>query len=81
MTREKLPWELILEAGRGERLVAESRFGSRAARAAPLPPELHPQVAQALRAAGVEELYAHQAEAFEAVRQGHVIVTTGTASG
>ena len=81
MTREKLPWELILEAGRGERLVAESRFGSRAARSAPLPPELHPQVAQALRASGVEELYAHQAEAFEAVRDGHVIVTTGTASG
>src|SRR5207302_10532169 len=54
----------------------------RAARSVPLPAELHPAVRAALARQGIDELYAHQAEAWAASRVGeHVIVTTGTASG
>jgi DEAD/DEAH box helicase domain-containing protein len=43
---------------------------------------LHPRVREALGSQGIEELYTHQAEAWEAAARGeHLIVTTGTASG
>ena len=71
----------MLEAGRGEQLVATSRYGARPADAAPLPDDLHPALEGALRSSGVEQLYSHQAETLAAARQGHTIVTTGTASG
>ena len=76
-----LPWHELIESGRGEQLVAQARYGAEAAERAPLPEGLHPAVADALHGCGVDSLYAHQAEAFEAAREGHVIVTTGTASG
>jgi len=77
------PWRGLLEAGRGEQLVAQSREGARPGEAVALPDErLHPAVASALRGAGVEHLWSHQAEALEsALDRGHTIVTTGTASG
>jgi len=77
----KLPWEPILETGEGEQLVGRARYGARPASESPLPAELHPVVARALGDAGIATLYAHQAQAFERIRDGHVIVTTGTASG
>src|SRR5919109_908307 len=44
--------------------------------------ELGPRVREALAAAGITELFTHQAEAWEAGARGeHLIVTTGTASG
>jgi len=44
--------------------------------------ELNPSVAAALRDQGIEQLYAHQAEAIDAVRDGQsVVIVTGTASG
>lgn len=49
---------------------------------APLPESLAPALAAALRARGVDRLYAHQAQAYEAARRGkHVVVSTPTASG
>ena len=81
IVREVLPWEAVLEAGRGEQLVAESRLGARRPDTRPLPEDLHPALLKALRARGVSALYSHQAEALEAARGGHTIVTTGTASG
>jgi DEAD/DEAH box helicase domain-containing protein len=50
---------------------------------APFPRELSRALSKALRARGVEQLYAHQAEAFTAAaRDGkHVVVATPTASG
>jgi DEAD/DEAH box helicase domain-containing protein len=46
------------------------------------PPELHRELARALRALGVTRLYSHQLEAYEKVRSGeNVIVATATASG
>src|ERR1044071_8967874 len=48
---------------------------------AAIPEELHPKVADALRAKGIETLWSHQAEAIHAGWAGPTIVTTGTASG
>src|SRR6184192_3635191 len=49
---------------------------------APLPSDLKPELAAALRTRGVERLYSHQAEAYAAVRSGrHLVVVTPTASG
>ena len=79
--RTVLPWEAILEEGRGQQLVTTARWAGRPAETAPLPHDLHPAVAEVLRGAGTAELYAHQAETFESARHGHTIVTTGTASG
>jgi len=66
----------------GEELAYLGSEPARQARAAPLPEELHPVVREALSAQGIDSLYAHQAEAWEAAARGeHLIVTTGTASG
>jgi DEAD/DEAH box helicase domain-containing protein len=49
---------------------------------APLPGDLAPELAGALRDRGIDRLYSHQAEAYEAARAGHhVVVVTPTASG
>jgi DEAD/DEAH box helicase domain-containing protein len=49
---------------------------------APLPSSLSPPLAAALRARGIDQLYAHQADAYAAARTGkHVVVATPTASG
>ena len=66
----------------GEELAYLTTEVARAARTAPLPEGLHPKLAAALTAQGIDELYEHQARAWEAARAGgHVMVTTGTASG
>ena len=82
MTRtEQEPWREVIEAGRGDQLVTESRWGARPAEREPLPSDLHPALEKALRGSGVEALYSHQAETLAAARRGHTVVTTGTASG
>ncbi|MEX2314689.1 MAG: DEAD/DEAH box helicase, partial [Thermomicrobiales bacterium] len=49
---------------------------------APLPEALDPRLRQALIARGVDELYVHQADAFDAVISGrNTVVVTPTASG
>jgi DEAD/DEAH box helicase domain-containing protein len=68
-------WDDLLE---GEELAYLGTDQARDARLAPVP-DLAPQLRARL---GVDALYAHQAEVWEAVGRGeHVIVTTGTASG
>src|SRR5437879_12673465 len=48
----------------------------------PLPADLRPERVAALAGRGVQRLYAHQAEAYEAVRRGrHLVVVTPTGSG
>jgi DEAD/DEAH box helicase domain-containing protein len=82
VTRQTEPWSALLEAGRAdERLVREAYEGARAARFADVPADLHPKLLEGLRTAGVDQLYAHQAQALEAAWEGTTIVTTGTASG
>ncbi|MDB5054799.1 MAG: yprA [Bacilli bacterium] len=54
----------------------------RDAKSAPFPHGLHQGVVEALRAKGIEQLYTHQAESYEAVMQGkHIVTVTPTASG
>jgi DEAD/DEAH box helicase domain-containing protein len=51
-------------------------------RTAELPPDLHPQLSEALALGGVKKLWVHQRACWDVARQGsHFIVTTGTASG
>ena len=72
-------WDDLLA---GEELAYLGSEAAREARLAPLPDDLHPRVREALRAQGIESLYAHQAAAWEAAQRGeHLVVTTGTASG
>jgi DEAD/DEAH box helicase domain-containing protein len=75
------PWEDLIEAGRGDQLVATAREGARPAELVALPDDLDPAVAGALARVGIDQLYSHQALALAAARRGHTIVTTGTASG
>jgi DEAD/DEAH box helicase domain-containing protein len=82
VVRDIEPWDALLQAGRDdERLVTQTSQHPRPAREAAIPDELHPEVADALRARGIERLWAHQAEALHAAWAGPTIVTTGTASG
>jgi DEAD/DEAH box helicase domain-containing protein len=72
-------WDDLLQ---GEELAYRSIVPRREPRIAPLPPALHAEVRAALARQGISELYAHQAQAWEASERGeHLIVTTGTASG
>jgi DEAD/DEAH box helicase domain-containing protein len=72
-------WADVLQ---GEELAYLGTEPAQAGRTEPFPDDLDPRVASALVAQGITALYRHQAEAWEATRAGgHVIVTTGTASG
>ncbi|HSB38624.1 MAG TPA: DEAD/DEAH box helicase [Gaiellaceae bacterium] len=72
-------WTGLLE---GEELAHLELVPAREAVLAPLPKGLHPRVREALAEQGIEALYGHQAEAWEAAARGeHLVVTTGTASG
>jgi DEAD/DEAH box helicase domain-containing protein len=70
-------WDNLLADA--EELAYLTEEPAREPRFAPLPDELDPRVCEAI---GVDRLYAHQAEAWDAAARGeHLIVTTGTASG
>lgn len=48
----------------------------------PLPADLRPELVAALAGRGIDRLYSHQAQAYDAVRNGrHLVVVTPTASG
>ncbi|MEO8161881.1 MAG: DEAD/DEAH box helicase, partial [Arenimonas sp.] len=71
-----------LQAKYRERITGSILLPARAARYAPLPRELPPALAAALKARGVEQLYSHQAEAWQLAREGRdMVVATPTASG
>ena len=79
---ETEPWDALLEAGRSDaRLVHDDRSRGRAPSLVSIPSELNWKLGSALREAGIEHLYAHQAEALRQAIDGPTIVTTGTASG
>src|SRR3954468_2183366 len=82
VVRDIEPWDALLQAGRDdERLVMQASQHPRPPQLAAIPEELHPEVADALRARGIDARWAHQAEALHAAWAGPTIVTTGTASG
>src|ERR1700722_14740236 len=72
------PWDTLLD---DERLEHQHLYGARSARLVSVPPGLNASVARALEQAGIESLYAHQAQALQSAFEGPTIVTTGTASG
>jgi len=72
-------WTELLQ---GEELAYLTTSPATEPRTAAVPDEVHPKVREALTRQGIERLYSHQADAWEAARRGeHLIVTTGTASG
>jgi DEAD/DEAH box helicase domain-containing protein len=76
---EAATWDDLLT---GEEVAYVGSDPARPARTAPIPHDLHPRVREALEAQGLDSLYEHQAEAWEAAARGeHVVITTGTASG
>src|SRR4051794_3411443 len=77
----KMPWESVLDSAADGQLVASAREGAVPGVRTPLPDRLHPALVESLEQAGIESLWSHQADAYEAVHRGHAIVTTGTASG
>jgi len=76
MTVGAATWDDLLEA---EEVAYVGSDAARGARTEAIPDELDQRVRDRL---GVDSLYVHQAEAWDAAHRGeHVIVTTGTASG
>ena len=72
----------MLSPERYPQLAAETVLPGRAGKTAPLPKEMHLQLADALAAQGIRQLWTHQAECWDASQRGeHFMVTTGTASG
>jgi DEAD/DEAH box helicase domain-containing protein len=72
-------WDDLLQ---GEELAYLGSEAAREARSTPLPDDLPPALRERLEARGIDSLYSHQAEAWEAAGRGeHFVVTTGTASG
>jgi DEAD/DEAH box helicase domain-containing protein len=64
------------------RVIATRVIPPREASYAAVPGSVHPALREALEQRGIDRLYSHQVEAFEAARRGeNVVVTTGTASG
>jgi DEAD/DEAH box helicase domain-containing protein len=75
-------WAVAIDPARRDgRIVAESSEEERRARPAPLPEALHPGLVEALGRVGIEGLYTHQLEAFEAAADSNLVITSGTASG
>ncbi len=78
------PWEGVIALGSppdGHQLVHRATLPGRAAVQVPLPAALEPNLARALAAAGIEQLYRHQAAMWDAAAAGDAMVVTGTASG
>jgi DEAD/DEAH box helicase domain-containing protein len=76
---EAAHWSDLLE---GEEVAYVGNEPARAPRFAPIPDELDPKVRAALDAAGIDQLFTHQADAWDAAARGeHLVVATGTASG
>ncbi len=63
-------------------ITAWRAFPARPAQIAPFPPDLHPDLGNALRAHHIKTLYSHQAAAWQQTQAGHhTVIVTGTASG
>ena len=74
--------ELLTSLETGPLITAVRHFDARPAVFAPFPSSLDPRIVEALRTRGIEQLYSHQACAFDTVAKGeHLVVVTPTASG
>ncbi len=74
--------ELLTSLETGPLITAIRHFEARPAVFAPYPSSLDPRIVESLRSRGVEQLYSHQAQAFELCAKGeNLVVVTPTASG
>jgi len=74
--------DLLTSPSTGPCITATRHFPPRPPVLVPFPGSLDPRIADALRARGIDELYSHQARAWELIQKGqHVVVVTPTASG
>jgi DEAD/DEAH box helicase domain-containing protein len=74
--------ELLTSLETGPNITAVRRVDPRPAVLAPFPSSLDPRLVESLRARGVQQLYSHQARAWEIVSKGeNLVVVTPTASG
>jgi DEAD/DEAH box helicase domain-containing protein len=75
-------WAVAIDPARRDgRIVAESSEAERRARPVSLPDSLDAGLVEALHRAGIDSLYTHQLEAYEAAAQTNLAITSGTASG
>ena len=75
-------WQGVIEPGAAdERLAARSSEAPSSAQRVNYPRSMAPKLVAALREAGLDSLYSHQAEAYAAALEGNMIATSGTASG
>src|SRR6267142_546932 len=82
MSLQEILASLLTPSRTGPLITATRHFEAKPAILAPFPSSLDPRLLEALRTRGVEQLYSHQARAFETVAKGeHVVVVTPTASG
>lgn len=82
MTLQQILDLLQLDPSAASRITAWKELLAKPPTTVPFPTAIQPALADALRARGIEALYSHQAEAFEAARNGeHLVVVTPTASG
>ncbi|MDL5365837.1 DEAD/DEAH box helicase [Xanthomonas sp. NCPPB 2654] len=71
-----------LERRYHDRITGSFMIPGRAGRYAPIPEDVPAALVAALKARGIEQLYSHQAEAWDAAQRGeHVAIVTPTASG
>src|SRR5882672_4866343 len=82
MSLQEILDSLLTSARTGPLITATRHFEAKPAILAPFPSSLDPRLLEALRTRGVEQLYSHQAKAFETVAKGeNLVVVTPTASG
>jgi DEAD/DEAH box helicase domain-containing protein len=74
--------DLLTSPSTGPCITATRHFPARPPVLVPFPASLDPRIGDALRARGINELYSHQAHAWDLIAKGqHVVVVTPTASG
>ena len=79
---EALLATLVASRGRSERLTHTEHLPARRARHAPWPDTIRPEIRAAALELGIEQPWAHQAEAMNLAKTGQtVVIATGTASG
>ena len=76
------PWQAaIARAERDELIVSRTQELPQKGRSVELPHDLHPKLREALAKQGIEQLWAHQLDAWESIVEGPIILSTATASG
>ena len=82
MPLQELLDELLISLETGPHISGFRQFDAKPAVFAPFPSSLDARIVESLKSRGVDQLYSHQAQAFETVSKGqNLVVVTPTASG